>query len=125
MPLDVSICRHAILQPGVFVVSDLSADPRFAENPLVRVAGGLHFYAGTLLETLEGLPLGTVCVLDTWPRPEGISPRQRRALLSLTAQAMAQLELRRSEAGARQQRARAEEHGRRLAAISGSAPASG
>ncbi len=123
MPLDVSICRHAILQPGVCVVPDLTADPRFSTNPLVRADGGLRFYAGALLETADGLPLGTVCVLDTKPRPEGITPRQRRALSSLAAQAMAQLELRRSETIARQARLRAEEHGRRLAAIFGQAPA--
>jgi GAF domain-containing protein len=29
-PLDVSICRHAMLQKGLFVVSDTLADPRFA-----------------------------------------------------------------------------------------------
>ncbi len=102
LPLDVSICRHAILQPGVFVVPDLSKDARFEHNPLVKVAEGLRFYAGALLETPDGLPLGTVCVLDTKPRPEGITPRQARALTALAAQTMAQLELRRSDATARE-----------------------
>ena len=118
LPLDVSICRHAILQPGVFVVPDLTADPRFDGNPLVHVAGGLRFYAGALLETPEGLPLGTVCVLDTKPRPEGLSDRQLRALKVLAAQTMARLELRRSEAVARLERARAERHARRLSLLS-------
>jgi GAF domain-containing protein len=40
LPLDVSICSHAILQRGVFVVPDLAADPRFECNPLVKAAGG-------------------------------------------------------------------------------------
>ncbi|TNC48701.1 GAF domain-containing protein [Rubellimicrobium rubrum] len=101
LPLDVSICRHAILQPGVFVVPDLTKDARFENNPLVDVADGLRFYAGALLETPDGLPLGTVCVLDTKVRPEGISPRQERALRVLAAQTMTQLELRRSNAAAR------------------------
>lgn len=96
LPLDVSICRHAILQPGVFVVEDLSKDSRFEANPLVHVAGGLRFYAGALLETPEGLPLGTVCVLDTTARPNGLSAREERALKVLAAQTMAQLELRKS-----------------------------
>ncbi len=106
LPLDVSICRHAILQPGVFVVPDLGADPRFATNPLVTATGGLRFYAGALLETSNGLPLGTVCVLDREPRPGGLSERKRRLLKGLAAQVMAQLDLRRSEALARREQER-------------------
>jgi PAS domain S-box-containing protein len=101
LPLDVSICRYAILQPGVFVVPDLTQDVRFENNPLVNAAGGLRFYAGALLETPEGLPLGTVCVLDTKARPQGIDDRQERALKALAGQTMAQLELRRSNRSAR------------------------
>ena len=33
--LDVSICAHAILQPGLFVVPDTTRDARFAGNPLL------------------------------------------------------------------------------------------
>ena len=96
LPLDVSICAHAILQAGVFVVPDLTRDDRFACNPLVTPASGLRFYAGALLETPEGLPLGTVCVLDTKPRPEGIDARQTLTLEVLARQVMTQLELRRA-----------------------------
>jgi PAS domain S-box-containing protein len=106
LPLDVSICRHAILQRGVFVVPDLAADPRFEDNPLVTAAGGLRFYAGALLETPEGLPLGTVCVLDVKPRPEGVTERQARALKALASQTMAQLEARRSQVQTRESEAR-------------------
>src|ERR1700761_118396 len=35
LPLDASICAHAILQPGLFIIPDTQADPRFADNPLV------------------------------------------------------------------------------------------
>lgn len=103
LPLDVSICRHAILQPGVLVVPDLTRDDRFTNNPLVQAADGLRFYAGALLETPDGLPLGTVCVLDRVARPNGISARQENALRALAAQAMAQLELRRSNVIARRE----------------------
>jgi PAS domain S-box-containing protein len=106
LPLDVSICSHAILQRGVFVVPDLSADPRFEANPLVTVAGGLRFYAGALLETPDGLPLGTVCVLDTEARPGGVTERQARALKALASQTMVQLEARRSQAQTRESEAR-------------------
>uniref|UniRef100_UPI00226AD7E9 GAF domain-containing protein n=1 Tax=Sphingomonas sp. GM_Shp_2 TaxID=2937380 RepID=UPI00226AD7E9 len=29
LPLDASICAHAIRQPGLFIVPDLAQDPRF------------------------------------------------------------------------------------------------
>ncbi len=106
LPLDVSICRHAILQSEVLVVPDLREDARFSGNPLVTSADGLRFYAGALLSTPEGLPLGTVCVLDTLPRPEGLSARQIRALRALAAQTMAHLELRRSAAALRESESR-------------------
>jgi PAS domain S-box-containing protein len=97
LPLDVSICAHAILQPGIFVVPDTTADERFAGNPLVTGQPGLRFYAGALLETPDGLPLGTVCVLDTKVRA-GITDRQRLTLEVLARQVMTQLELRRAVA---------------------------
>ena len=103
LPLDVSICRYAILQSDVLVVPDLTKDARFEHNPLVNAADGLRFYAGAVLQTADGLPLGTVCVLDHRPRPEGITERQQRALMALAAQTMAQLELRRSNATAREE----------------------
>ena len=98
LPLDVSICAHAILQQGIFVVPDTTKDERFRCNPLVSGDPGLRFYAGALLQTPEGLPLGTVCVLDTKPRPEGITDRQRLTLEVLARQVMSQLELRRAVA---------------------------
>ena len=91
LPLDVSICRIALPERGIFVVPDLACDGRFSRNPLVTAAEGLRFYAGTVLES-EGVPIGTVCVLDTKPRPDGISDVQRRGLEALAVQAMAALE---------------------------------
>ena len=96
LPLDVSICAHAILQADTMVVTDTRQDARFVNNPLVSVDDGLRFYAGALLKTPEGLPLGTVCVLDRTPRPDGISERQRLALELLARQVMTQLELRKT-----------------------------
>lgn len=93
-PLDTSICAHAILQPGLFVVEDLSVDPRFACNPLITGEPSLRFYAGALLQTPDGHALGTVCVLDTQPRR--LSDEQGQLLLGLARQTMAQLELRKA-----------------------------
>ncbi len=93
LPLDASLCRHAIRQSGIFIVPDTLEDERFVDNPLVAGAPNLRFYAGALLETSEGLPLGTLCVLDTKPRPNGITERQRFTLEFLARQVMTQLEL--------------------------------
>jgi PAS domain S-box-containing protein len=95
-PRDVSFCAQAILQRELFVVPDTTKDPRFSSNPLVTGAPHLRFYAGALLETPEGLPIGTVCVLDHEPRPEGITQEQGEMLRALARAAMTQIELRRS-----------------------------
>lgn len=94
-PLDISICSHAILQRDLFVVPDTTKDPRFACNPLVTGEPHLRFYAGALLEDSDGLPLGTVCVLDYQPREAGLTLEQAAILRGLARQVMAQLELRR------------------------------
>jgi PAS domain S-box-containing protein len=97
-PLDVSICAHALLAGDLLVVPDTTRDPRFACNPLVTGAPHLRFYAGALLETPRGLPIGTLCVLDHAPRPDGITPEQTEVLRALARAAMAQIELRRAVA---------------------------
>lgn len=96
MPLDVSICACAILEPDILVVPDLAEDQRFNCNPLVTGTPNLRFYAGARLDTPEGLPLGTVCVLDYRPRPEGLTAEQREVLRALARQTMAHLELKRT-----------------------------
>lgn len=106
-PLDSSICAHAILQPGLFVVPDTTLDRRFADNPLVTGDPHLRFYAGALLETPEGFPLGTVCVLDYKPRE--LDDTQKAFLRLMANQVMKQLELRRINAAEHVARVRAEE----------------
>ncbi len=95
MPLDNSICAHAILEQDRIVVPDTTLDPRFDGNPLVTGSPGLRFYAGELLKTPEGLPLGALCVLDTKVRPQGLTEQQGFVLRTLASQVMRQLELRR------------------------------
>ncbi|WP_347303843.1 PAS domain-containing protein [Croceibacterium sp. TMG7-5b_MA50] len=97
-PLDMSICAHALDDPecSLLVVPDLRDDPRFADNPLVRATDGLRFYAGAMLRNAAGLAIGTLCVLDRVPRPDGITPHQRDLLEVLARQVMSQLELRRA-----------------------------
>lgn len=102
LPLDVSICAHALLEDDMMVVPDTRADARFSCNPLVACDGGLRFYAGALLKTPDNLPIGTICVLDREPRPEGITPFQKLTLEVLARQVMGILELRRALARQRE-----------------------
>jgi signal transduction histidine kinase len=92
-PLPASICAHAILQPGLFIVPDTTLDKRFADNSLVTGNPNLRFYAGALLETPEGLPLGTICVLDYKPRE--LDDNQKALLRLMSQQIMKLFELRR------------------------------
>ncbi|MBJ6123953.1 bifunctional diguanylate cyclase/phosphodiesterase [Microvirga splendida] len=113
-PRENSVCNHAILQTGLFVVSDLNLDPRFKDR--VRVEGGpdLSFYAGVPLRTQDGLPLGMLCVLDYVARPDGLTEQQAEALFTLAQAVMCQLELKLTSKNA----AENEEFTRRLLASS-------
>jgi two-component sensor histidine kinase len=90
--LESSVCAHAIREPDVLVVPDLSADPRFAGMRLVTGAPHLRFYAGVPLRTGGGLALGTLCVLDT--RPRTLDEQQIDMLCKLARQVMSLLDLR-------------------------------
>ena len=86
-PRDLAFCAHAILQPTeVLLVPDASADPRFADNPLVTGDPGIRFYQASLA-------IGTLCVIDYVPRD--LNPEQIEALKVLSHQVITELELRR------------------------------
>jgi diguanylate cyclase (GGDEF)-like protein/PAS domain S-box-containing protein len=94
--LDLSVCAHAILQHGLFVIPDMARDPRLDCNLSNAEGQRLRFYAGAVLETNDGFPLGTLCVLDYAPRPEGLTNEQEETLSALAQSVMDQLELRRA-----------------------------
>ncbi|WP_158814301.1 HWE histidine kinase domain-containing protein [Methylocapsa sp. S129] len=94
-PLGQSVCAHALRQKGVLMIPDLTLDARTWANTLVTGEPFIRFYAGALLETPDGVPLGTLCVIDTKPRPEGLTPAQTDSLQALARQVMGQMELRR------------------------------
>lgn len=91
--LEHSFCAQAILQDDIFVTLDASADPRFANNPLVTGEPGIRFYASAILKSSDGVNFGTLCLIDTTPR-EDFSERERRLLRSFAAIVMDELELR-------------------------------
>ncbi|MDB6173320.1 MAG: Phytochrome sensor protein [Chthoniobacteraceae bacterium] len=72
-----SICGHVVFSNDALVVEDLAKDKRFANNPFVKEQS-LRFYAGIPLHGPNGLPIGSVCILDTKPRE--LSEREKRHL---------------------------------------------
>ncbi len=91
---DLTFCAHAIASDDVMVVSDALADPRFRANPLVAGEPFIRFYAGAPIVTSEGHRLGSVCLIDTVPRPP-LTERQCGLLQSLAGIVMDHLERRR------------------------------
>ena len=91
-PIELAFCAHTILEQGFVEIPDTREDPRTADNPLCASEGGCRFYAGALLKTREGLPLGTLCVLGFTPHK--LNALQREALQVLANQIMKMLELR-------------------------------
>ena len=88
---DVSLCGHVIASDEVLVVRDLARDPRFANNPFVK-DHGLRFYAGVPLRGPNGLPIGSLCILDTNPRE--MTSQEQELLKMIAGDVMEQIKRR-------------------------------
>ncbi len=95
-PRDLSFCDHAMHGEDIMVVPDATLDPRFADNALVTGEPHIRFYAGAPLVSNDGHPLGSLCVIDSRPRAQGLTDLQAHALSVLAKQVMTQLELRKA-----------------------------
>lgn len=96
-PRETSFCQHAMLEDDIMVVPDATVDPRFAANPLVTGAPHIRFYAGVPLVAEDGVPLGSLCVIDATPRA-GLTALQRQGLTILADDVMARLNATRERA---------------------------
>ena len=94
-PLSEVICQHTINERDLLVIPDLVADGRTTAHPLVTATPSLRFYAGVFLAGADGTPLGTLCVMDRDPRPDGLTDDQAEALRALGRQVVAQLDFQR------------------------------
>lgn len=73
-----SFCAIAVAHDATLVVPDASADPRFADNPLVTGPAHLRFYAGEPIHAADGSAVGTLCVFGSTPHQP--YPRQLEML---------------------------------------------
>ncbi|MBZ5758296.1 MULTISPECIES: GAF domain-containing protein [Rhizobium] len=94
-PIDQSVCAHALTSPELLVIPDLTLDPRTRHNTLVTQSPFIRFYAGAPLIVPGGAVIGTLCVIDTVPRPEGLDENQQNLLRALARQVVAFMETRR------------------------------
>lgn len=71
VPRGVALCSHVVLADGpeVFVIQDLTKDPRTRNSPMVTgELACLRFYAAAPLISPSGNRLGVLCVRDIRPR---------------------------------------------------------
>ena len=94
-PIEQSICAHAILQTNLFVIPDTWEDDRTVNNPLCRedfMSGKpFRFYAGMPLNSPNGQPLGSLCILDYKPRT--LTEKQAKLLTVMGEQVETLIEL--------------------------------
>ncbi|NNC95646.1 MAG: GAF domain-containing sensor histidine kinase [Chitinophagales bacterium] len=100
---ELSFCAHAILTPkNILEVSDARKDARFADNPLVVGEPHVIFYAGVPLVNQEGMALGTLCIIDHYPK--SLSDDEKETLVALANQVVKLFELRRTNKELRESR---------------------
>lgn len=87
-----SLSGHALATGNdIFVISDLSTDDRFAENPWINGdSARFRFYAASLVRPYGRLPVGVISVLDDKVRPT-ISEFEREVMLTAASEAAARI----------------------------------
>jgi PAS domain S-box-containing protein len=90
MPREDSFCAHTVLDPAhMLIVRDASADPEFAQIPIVACVGGIRFYAGQPIFSGDGYAVGALGLADTQPRD--FNEEEKRLLADLAKMAEAEL----------------------------------
>jgi len=92
-PRAAAVCSTTICGAEVFMVPDMTQDPRFERGAMVVGDPHCRFYCGMPLMTDEGYALGTLCVMDFEPRQ--LTFEQAEGLRRLSRQVLTLLELRR------------------------------
>lgn len=82
---EISFCRYTILENDIMEVEDALKDERFKNNEIL-LESKMRFYAGNPLVDPNGFVLGTLCVMDHYPRR--LNEQQKEALKILSEQVM-------------------------------------
>ncbi|NNE57821.1 MAG: GAF domain-containing protein [Hellea sp.] len=90
-PIEQSICSHAVSQDEYLEIEDTQVDARTSDNSLCMGSKPFRFYAGAIIRSFDGWPLGTLCVLDYKPRQ--LTGIQRQVLKVHAKNVAQQLEL--------------------------------
>lgn len=94
-PIEQSVCAHSLTSTDLLIITDLTADERTRDNSLVTHEPHIRFYAGAPLVMPDGVAVGTLCVIDTVARPQGLTVKQQKSLTALARQVVVLLEMRR------------------------------
>lgn len=87
-----SFCDHTIHEKNMLLIPDTQVDRRFFDNPFVTGEYmNIGFYAGCPVRTPDGMPIGTLCAIDTKPRD--MSPEQLTILRDLASMVETELKL--------------------------------
>lgn len=86
-----AFCEHTLALNDVFVVEDSHQDARFRDNPMVRGAPNIRFYAGAPVVLELGLTVGALIVIDRAPRR--LDDKEQDILRKLAASAADALKL--------------------------------
>jgi GAF domain-containing protein len=89
VPLDLSFCQYTVADGAPVIIPDVSADDRFADNPLTELSY-INFYAGYPLHASDGSVIGSFCLQGSRSRPgDSVSIE---ALRGMALQAEAELQ---------------------------------
>jgi PAS domain S-box-containing protein len=100
LPIQASFAARIAGATGVIAIADASAEPRFAEHPLVAHAPHIRFYAGVPLVLPDGTFIGAISLIDRTPR--NITNDQAQILRLLGQQAMREIAFDRERAELRE-----------------------
>jgi phosphoserine phosphatase RsbU/P len=87
---DPGLCATAIRHAGPYVLLDARSDPVASRHPMVVAEPWVRFYAAVPI-MIDGMPVGTISVMDTEPRsPRSSDVATLRDLAGLAAEALHQ-----------------------------------
>ena len=81
-PREQAFCSYAVLENEPLIVPNALEDERFADNPLVTSEPHIRFYAGAPIRAGGNLPIGTLCIIDFYPRDFSESDVEHLRLLA-------------------------------------------